>query len=146
MRALTNPLGRQRVGMKRTNGLSSDPPSCKTPRGAPQRDLVVGITAHHRIVHVEIGVDDAGLNPLAQHDAAFRVFALELVALQNLGHEIGGHADVIELALFECKQSRIRFFDDVDLDPAGIPDTWLVEFTARFTERYREDLAELADL
>ena len=34
----------------------------------------------------------------------------------------------------------------VDLDPAGIPDTWLVEFTARFTERYREDLAELADL
>jgi hypothetical protein len=34
----------------------------------------------------------------------------------------------------------------VDLDPAGIPDTWVVEFTARFTERYREDLAELADL
>jgi hypothetical protein len=34
----------------------------------------------------------------------------------------------------------------VDLDPAGIPDNWLVEFTARFTERYREDLAELADL
>jgi hypothetical protein len=34
----------------------------------------------------------------------------------------------------------------VDLDPAGTPDTWLVEFTARFTERYREDLAELADL
>lgn len=34
----------------------------------------------------------------------------------------------------------------VDLDPAGIPDKWLVEFTARFTERYREDLAELADL
>ncbi len=34
----------------------------------------------------------------------------------------------------------------VDLDPAGVPDNWLVEFTARFTERYREDLAELADL
>ena len=34
----------------------------------------------------------------------------------------------------------------VDLDPAGIPDKWVVEFTARFTERYREDLAELADL
>jgi hypothetical protein len=34
----------------------------------------------------------------------------------------------------------------VDLDPAGIPDKWLVEFTARFTERYREDLDELADL
>jgi antitoxin component of MazEF toxin-antitoxin module len=34
----------------------------------------------------------------------------------------------------------------VDLDPAGIPDKGLVEFTARFTERYREDLAELADL
>jgi hypothetical protein len=34
----------------------------------------------------------------------------------------------------------------VDLDPAGTPDTWLVDFTARFTERYREDLAELADL
>ena len=34
----------------------------------------------------------------------------------------------------------------VDLDPAGIPDKWLGEFTARFTERYRKDLAELADL
>jgi hypothetical protein len=34
----------------------------------------------------------------------------------------------------------------VDLDPADIPDTWVVEFTARFTERYREDLAELAEL
>jgi hypothetical protein len=34
----------------------------------------------------------------------------------------------------------------VDLDPAGIPDKWVIEFTARFTERYREDLAELADL
>jgi hypothetical protein len=34
----------------------------------------------------------------------------------------------------------------VDLDPAGVPDTWLVDFTARFTERYRQDLAELADL
>ena len=34
----------------------------------------------------------------------------------------------------------------VDLDPAGIPDKWLVEFTAPFTERCREDLAELADL
>ncbi len=34
----------------------------------------------------------------------------------------------------------------VDLDPAGVPDNSLVEFTARFTERYREDLAELADL
>jgi antitoxin component of MazEF toxin-antitoxin module len=34
----------------------------------------------------------------------------------------------------------------VDLDPAGVPDKRLVEFTARFTERYREDLAELADL
>jgi antitoxin component of MazEF toxin-antitoxin module len=34
----------------------------------------------------------------------------------------------------------------VDLDPAGTPETWLVEFAARFTERYREDLAELADL
>ena len=34
----------------------------------------------------------------------------------------------------------------VDLDHAGIPDKWLVEFTARFTERYREDLAELAAL
>jgi len=34
----------------------------------------------------------------------------------------------------------------VDLDPAGTPDKWLAEFTARFTERYREDLAELADL
>ena len=34
----------------------------------------------------------------------------------------------------------------VDLDPAGVPDRWLADFTARFTERYREDLAELADL
>jgi hypothetical protein len=35
----------------------------------------------------------------------------------------------------------------VDLDPAGAPgDRWLADFTARFTERYREDLAELADL
>lgn len=34
----------------------------------------------------------------------------------------------------------------VDLDPAGVPDKSLVEFAARFTERYREDLAELADL
>ena len=34
----------------------------------------------------------------------------------------------------------------VDLDPAGVPDKRLMEFTARFTERYREDLAELADL
>jgi antitoxin component of MazEF toxin-antitoxin module len=34
----------------------------------------------------------------------------------------------------------------VDLDPVGTPDKWLAEFTARFTERYREDLAELADL
>jgi antitoxin component of MazEF toxin-antitoxin module len=34
----------------------------------------------------------------------------------------------------------------VDLDPAGAPDRWLVEFTARFTERYRDDLADLADL
>jgi hypothetical protein len=34
----------------------------------------------------------------------------------------------------------------VDLDPAGIPDKWVIEFTARFTERYREDLAELANL
>lgn len=34
----------------------------------------------------------------------------------------------------------------VDLEPAGVPDKSLVEFAARFTERYREDLAELADL
>jgi antitoxin component of MazEF toxin-antitoxin module len=34
----------------------------------------------------------------------------------------------------------------VDLDPAGTPDRWPADFTARFTERYREDLAELADL
>lgn len=34
----------------------------------------------------------------------------------------------------------------VDLEPAGTPDKSLVEFAARFTERYREDLAELADL
>ncbi len=34
----------------------------------------------------------------------------------------------------------------VELQPAGTPDRWLVEFAARFTERYREDLAELADL
>ena len=34
----------------------------------------------------------------------------------------------------------------VDLDPAGVPDKSLIEFAARFTERYREDLAELADL
>lgn len=34
----------------------------------------------------------------------------------------------------------------VDLDPAGVPDRSLIEFAARFTERYREDLAELADL
>jgi antitoxin component of MazEF toxin-antitoxin module len=33
----------------------------------------------------------------------------------------------------------------VDIDPAGIPEKGLVEFTARFTERYREDLGELAD-
>lgn len=34
----------------------------------------------------------------------------------------------------------------VDLEPAGVPDKSLVEFAARFTERYKEDLAELADL
>ena len=34
----------------------------------------------------------------------------------------------------------------VDLEPAGVPDKSLVEFAARFTERYREDLAELAGL
>lgn len=34
----------------------------------------------------------------------------------------------------------------VDLEPAGVPDRSLVEFAARFSERYREDLAELADL
>jgi antitoxin component of MazEF toxin-antitoxin module len=34
----------------------------------------------------------------------------------------------------------------VELDPAGGPDKWLVEFTDRFTERYRDDLAELAEL
>jgi len=34
----------------------------------------------------------------------------------------------------------------VDLDPASVPDKRVVDFTARFTERYREDLAELGDL
>jgi antitoxin component of MazEF toxin-antitoxin module len=34
----------------------------------------------------------------------------------------------------------------VDLEPAGVPDKSLVEFAARFTERYKEDLADLADL
>lgn len=34
----------------------------------------------------------------------------------------------------------------VELEPAAVPDKSLVEFAARFTERYREDLAELADL
>ena len=34
----------------------------------------------------------------------------------------------------------------VDLDPPGAPERWLVEFAARFTDRYREDLAELAEL
>lgn len=34
----------------------------------------------------------------------------------------------------------------VELQPAGTPDRWLVEFAARFTDRYREDLAELAGL
>jgi antitoxin component of MazEF toxin-antitoxin module len=34
----------------------------------------------------------------------------------------------------------------VDLDPAGVRDERLVDLTARFTERYREDLAELGDL
>jgi hypothetical protein len=33
----------------------------------------------------------------------------------------------------------------IDLDPAGIPDKELAGFTSRFTERYRKDLAELAD-
>jgi hypothetical protein len=34
----------------------------------------------------------------------------------------------------------------VDLDPAGAPDQWLMEFMGDFIERYREDLAELAEL
>lgn len=34
----------------------------------------------------------------------------------------------------------------VDLDPAGAPDAWLMEFMGNFMERYREDLAELAEL
>jgi hypothetical protein len=33
----------------------------------------------------------------------------------------------------------------IDLDPVGIPDKRLADFTSRFTERYRKDLAELAD-
>jgi hypothetical protein len=33
----------------------------------------------------------------------------------------------------------------IDLDPAGMPDKRLADFTSRFTERYRKDLAELAD-
>jgi len=33
----------------------------------------------------------------------------------------------------------------VDLDRAGMPDKRLADFTSRFTERYRKDLAELAD-
>lgn len=34
----------------------------------------------------------------------------------------------------------------VELQPADTPDRQLVEFAARFTERYREDLKELAEL
>ena len=34
----------------------------------------------------------------------------------------------------------------VELEPAGVPDRSLIEFAAKFTNRYREDLAELADL
>jgi antitoxin component of MazEF toxin-antitoxin module len=33
----------------------------------------------------------------------------------------------------------------VDLDRAGMPDRQLADFTSRFTEHYRKDLAELAD-
>lgn len=33
----------------------------------------------------------------------------------------------------------------IDLDPAGIPDQRLADFTSLFTERYRKDLAGLAD-
>jgi hypothetical protein len=32
------------------------------------------------------------------------------------------------------------------MTPAEGPPTWLVEFAAHFTDRYRADLAELADL
>jgi antitoxin component of MazEF toxin-antitoxin module len=32
----------------------------------------------------------------------------------------------------------------IDLDPAGMPDKRLADFTSRFTERYRKDLADLA--
>jgi antitoxin component of MazEF toxin-antitoxin module len=34
----------------------------------------------------------------------------------------------------------------VEMTPAEGPPAWLVEFAARFTDRYRADLAELADL
>ena len=33
----------------------------------------------------------------------------------------------------------------VDLDPAGVPDKRLVEFTTRFTERYRLTAPRLVD-
>jgi hypothetical protein len=33
----------------------------------------------------------------------------------------------------------------IGLDPADMPDKRLADFTSRFTQRYRKDLAELAD-
>ena len=87
---------------------------------APQRDLVRRVAADDRILHVEIRIGDRRLDAARERDALLDEARLQPVArIEHVRHEIGRHRHVVEIALLEGEQPRIRFLDDADLDATG---------------------------
>ena len=60
----------------------------------------------------------AGCTPRCERHACLRELAASACcpASSTLGDEVGRHGHVVELALLEREQARIRFLDDADLD------------------------------
>ena len=86
---------------------------------APQRDLVRRVAADDRILHVEVRIRDRGLDAARERDALLGEARLQLVArVEHVRHEVGRHRHVVEIALLEGEEARIRFLDDADLDAA----------------------------
>src|SRR6185436_589509 len=86
---------------------------------AAQRDPVGGQPANHRVLHVEVGVYDRGLDAGADADAALGELGLEvLIRSQHVPDQLVGYLQVVEIPALESEQARIRFLHDADFDPA----------------------------
>ena len=85
---------------------------------AAQRDLVGCEPADQRVVHVEVGETDVGVDDGVGFDAFLGQVGRELrVRHRRLG-EIGRHrVDQVDLAVQESQPARLTLFDHAQLDP-----------------------------